>query len=382
MGRNFWIHSMCGAALLLVANAAFAQEALLHNTFEEKTEGWIAVGPQSRIRVVTEAEAAKSGKGALEFQYTIQEKLDAKGGADPPVDVLIRPTPGGMLAKMRSLRFAVRVNNETPLFIALAEKDGGRYTTSLWVGKGGWQEIALAPEDFVLSTDKNDPKDPNNQLDLAAVENIMLVNPLVFLAPMLSQSEQGGISEAALRIGKHTLWLDDFMVSAEPLASPKPDPAAIESYHRDIVRWFGLGELEMKIDPAAPTKTRALRVDYRQGDSSYISVIRTVSGLPADAGDSLSFDFAAAKSSRMVMTLEEQNGAKYALQFAIPGDSDPIHRVFALSEFALDENSKDTNQQLDITQVKSLSITDVTGAFGLPKQKNTLWIGPIRLQKK
>lgn len=382
MGRKFLFRLTSGTILLAAASAAFAQGPLLHDAFEEKTEGWVAAGPQAKIRVVTEADVAKSGKGALEFQYTIQDKLDPKGGVEPPVDVLIRPTPGGMLAKMRSLRFAVRVNGETPLFIALAEKGGGRYNTSLWVGKGGWQEIALAPEDFVLSTDKNDPKDPNNQLDLEAVENIMLVNPLVFFSPTFNQSGQGGISEAALRIGKHTLWLDDFMVSSEPLASPKPDPAAIESYNRDVVRWFGIGELAMKIDPDAPTKTRALRVDYIQGDSGYISVVRSVSGLPADAGDSLSFDFAAAKSSRMVVTLEEQNGAKYALQFAIPGDSDPIHRVFPLSEFALDENSKDENNQLDITQVKSLSITDVTGAFGLPRQKNTLWIGPIRLQKK
>src|SRR5690349_18886239 len=115
MGRNFGMHLLCGVALLLVANTAFAQEALLHNAFEEQTEGWVAAGPQSRIRVVTEADVAKSGKGALEFQYSVMEKLDAKGGAEPPMDVLIRPTPGGMLAKMRSLRFAVRVTADTPL---------------------------------------------------------------------------------------------------------------------------------------------------------------------------------------------------------------------------------------------------------------------------
>lgn len=382
MGRKVSFRLTSGAVLLAAASAAFAQGPLLHDTFEERTEGWIAAGPQSKIRVVTEAEAVKSGKGALEFQYAILDKLPPKGDALSPVDVLIRPTPGGMLAKTRSLRFAVRADGETPLFLSLAEKGGGRYNTSIWVGKGGWQEITLLPEDFVLSTDKNDPKDPNNQLDMEAVESIMLVNPLVFFSPMFSQSGQGGISEAALRLGKHTLWLDDFVVSAEPLASPKPDPATLESYHRDVVRWFGIGELALKIDPDAPTKTRALRVDYIQGDSSYISVARTVSGLPADAGDRLAFDFASAKSSRMVVTLEEKNGAKYALPFAIPGDSVPIHRVFPLSEFALDENSKDENNQLDISQVKSLSISDATGALGLPKQKNTLWIGPIRFQKK
>ncbi len=372
-------------AVLSCTGKACADPPVFKDDFDAASEGWIALGPHAKAAVTTAEGKAKSGKGALEFTYEIGGKPAEATGGMPPFDALMRATPNGALAKMKSLRFWAKSDGEMPLAIVLTEKDGGRYIASAWIPKGEWQEIVLAPDDFSLTDGKDDPKDPDGKLDLDKVENIAIADPLAIFAPALSASGQGGFSDAGLHIGKHTLWLDDFTVSTEAApsgAAPEKGTTGLDLFDRDQLRWIALGEVQLKLDKAAPTKTRAMRVDYKQGDGQYVVLIRMLHNLKAAADDNFVIDVAAAKSARLILTLEEQNGAKYSLTLAVPGDSDPINRVLPLSSFALSEGPADDNGKLDLDKVKSLTITDVTGAFGIAKQKNTLWIGPIRFQKK
>ena len=364
---------------------AMAEPPALKDDFDTASENWLALGPHAKAAVTNAEGKAKNGKGALEYTYEIGNKPAEAAGGMPPFDSLLRMTPNAALAKMKSLRFWAKTDGEMPLAIVLSEKDGGRWIAMSWIPKGDWQEVVLSPEDFSLTDGKDDPKDPNGKLDLDKVENIGITDPLGIFAPALSASGQGGFSEAGLHIGKHTLWLDDFTVSTDAAAASsatEKSTSAIDLFERDHLRWFALGEVQMKLDKAAPTKTRALRVDYKQGDGQYIILVRTLHHLKASPEDKFVIDAAAAKSARLVLTLEEQNGSKYSLTLAVPGDSEPIHRDLAFSDFALSEGAKDDNDKLDPDKVKSFTITDVTGAFGIAKQKNTLWIGPIRFMKK
>ena len=386
LARHFAAVCTIATGLLALQCRASAEPPVLKDEFEEKSDGWIVMGPHAKMSVVTDAGKAKSGKGALKFTYTIPAKpIEAPKDGGLPIDVLLRATSVGELAKMKSLRFWVKGETATPLVVTLGEKDGGRYIAPVWVGKDGWQEIVLAPEDFVLTDDVNDPKDPNNKLDLDKVENVGFVDILSMFAPALNAAGTGGFSDAGLHIGNQTLLLDDFTISTEPApAAPagEKNTAAIDMFEKDYLRWFALGEVTMSVDKAAPTKTRALRADYKQGDGGYLLLIRTVHNLKASADDNFVIDVAAAKSSRLNVTLEEKNGASYTLTLSVPGDSEPIQRSLPLSSFILSEGKTDDNGKLDLDKVKSFSITDITGAFGIAKQKNTLWIGPVRFQKK
>lgn len=366
------------------AGTVLAQGSVFKDEFEEKVGDWVAVGPHAKLSVTTEAGKAKAGKGALEFTYRIGGKPDEQKPAPMSAfDVLLRPTPNGALAKMKSLRFHVKADSETPLAIVLAEKGEGRYIAMAWIPKGEWQEVILSPDDFTLTTDKDDPKDPDGKLDMDKVENISIVDPLSIFAPALSESGAGGFSDAGLHLGAHTLWIDDFTASEQ--AAPARDKTAgtIDAFDRPLLSWIAIGEVQMKREKEAPTKTAALRADYVQGDGKYVVIVKNLYGLTGDATkDDFVLDMAAAKSSRIIITLEEKNGSHYSTTLAVPGDADPIHRVLALSQFALSEGPNDENGKLDMDQIKSLTFTDVTGAFGIAKQKNTLWIGPVRVQKK
>ncbi len=381
--RHFAALCTIAAGVSALCSSALAEPPVLKDEFEEKSDGWMVMGPHAKMSVATDAGKAKSGKGALKFTYTIPGKpLEAPKDGGLPMDVLLRATSGGELAKMKSLRFWAKGETATPLVVSLTEKDGGRYIAPVWVGKDGWQEIVLAPEDFFLTDDVNDPKDPNNKLDVDKVENVGFVDILSIFAPVLNASGEGGFSDAGLHIGNQTLLIDDFTISTEPAPVVEKNAAAIDLFEKDHLRWFALGEVTMSVDKAAPTKTRALRADYKQGDGGYLLLIRTVHNLKASADDHFVIDVAAAKSSRLNVTLEEKNGASYTLTLSVPGDSEPIQRSLPLSSFILSEGKTDDNGKLDLDKVKSFSITDITGAFGIAKQKNTLWIGPVRFQKK
>lgn len=381
--RHFAALCTIAAGVSALCSSALAEPPVLKDEFEEKSDGWMVMGPHAKMSVATDAGKAKSGKGALKFTYTIPGKpLEAPKDGGLPMDVLLRATSGGELAKMKSLRFWAKGETATPLVVSLTEKDGGRYIAPVWVGKDGWQEIVLAPEDFFLTDDVNDPKDPNNKLDVDKVENVGFVDILSIFAPVLNAEGAGGFSDAGLHIGNQTLLIDDFTISTEPAPVVEKNAAAIDLFEKDHLRWFALGEVTMSVDKAAPTKTRALRADYKQGDGGYLLLIRTVHNLKASADDHFVIDVAAAKSSRLNVTLEEKNGASYTLTLSVPGDSEPIQRSLPLSSFILSEGKTDDNGKLDLDKVKSFSITDITGAFGIAKQKNTLWIGPVRFQKK
>lgn len=377
---------MIAAGAVALCSGALAEPPVLKDEFEEKSDGWIAMGPHAKMSVSTEAGKAKNGKGALKFTYTIPEKpLEAPKDGGLPIDLLLRTTSVGELAKMKSLRFWAKGETATPLVVSLTEKDGGRYIAPVWIGKEGWQEIILAPEDFVLTDDVNDPKDPNNKLDVDKIENIGFLDVLSMFAPAINAAGAGGFSDAGLHIGNQTLLIDDFTISTEPVpATPagEKNTGAIDLFEKDHLRWFALGEVAMSLDKSAPTKTRALRADYKQGDGGYLLLIRTVHNLKASSDDNFVIDVAAAKSSRLNVTMEEKNGASYTLTLSVPGDSEPIQRSLPLSSFILSEGKTDDNGKLDLDKVKSFSITDITGAFGIAKQKNTLWIGPVRFQKK
>lgn len=383
--------TLVGCLLSYSADRALSQSAgadgqIFTDSFE-KAAPWVGMGPHAKVSTSQNPTRVKIGKSSLEFHFTIGDKGAAKA-ADPaqlPLDVLVRPTPDGQLAKLQALTFWARSDIASPYAMTLSEKAGGRYISLFWLPKDKWQCITLVPADFWLTDDKNDPKDPDAKLDLDQVENIGIVSFWSFLALGAGETPEG-VEMLAPKLGPHTLWLNDFAaVTTAPLPqAPAPtlpekaNPIWIDAFRRDTLLWLPLGDADLSLDPSAPFTGRALRADYMQGASKYVALVHDVRQANLSHKDRITFQIASAKSMKLVVSLEERGGAHYNIVIDVPGDAVPTRKSISFADFMIAEDSpKDADGQLDLDQIKTLSFVDITSAFGIDRQKNTLWIGPI-----
>jgi len=355
------------AALALAAPAAFAQNQapVLRQTFDADTEGWQAFS--GRLSVTTDPALVKEGKGALKWEYNL-----AKG----EFAFALLPTPNGALAKMKSLRFAVRTDHTTPVVAVLQEAAGGRYIALFTAPKDQWQEVALAPEDFALSDGNDDPKDPNGQLDLERVEGLGIAD----LGTLFAQSDDPNVQNLLkIQMGPHVLCLDSLRVTEEPL--PKGDAAAgnpIDTFTRPQLSWLGFGSTRVTAASGAPLEGRGVRADYRQAPGAFVGLARPVGrGLLAGT-ERLTLALASLKPAKILIQLEETGGGKYNRVVDAEGASKLQKLDLAYTEFTPADDSKDANNRLDPEAVKTVLIIDLTGVFGMGEGENALWIGSIR----
>src|SRR5579872_4528008 len=124
--------------------------------FEETTGGWSTIGAGATITITHDPAHVKTGKGALQLNYHVE-----KGS----FSALTLPLQPGALTGIQALRFWIMADTTTPMMMVLQERDGGRYNAVFTAPGGRWQEVLLSPSDFTLSTDPNDPKDPDHKLD-------------------------------------------------------------------------------------------------------------------------------------------------------------------------------------------------------------------------
>jgi hypothetical protein len=78
-----------------------------------------------------------------------------------------------------------------------------------------------------------------------------------------------------------------------------------------------------------------------------------------------------------VLQLEENGGGKYNTILDIPGARTAKEFSVAFTAFTPSDDSKDTNGTLDLGQVKTISLIDVTGIASSAGGMNTLWLGDI-----
>jgi hypothetical protein len=366
-----------------------ADKPLFNDTFDTDLGSWTAFGPNGKLSLTTDAAHIKNGKGALEFAYKVDNKAAAAQAGNPsglPVDLLVRPTPDGALTKMRSLRFWARTDEDTPLAVALTEKDGGRYIAFAWLPKNTWQQVMLAPSDFWLSDNKGDPPDPDGKLDLDQVENIGVVSVWSFLA-IATSNDPNASALFANHLGPHTLWLDDFTASAAAL--PETAPAAapgdskgvwLEDLSREPLAWLLIGNAQMRREvEGTPLKTPAIQLDYTQAQMNIVVLIHNLRGLDLSKTDRLSFEVASQQTATLIIQLEEKNGAKYNATAEIPAGATATRKTISFTDFTLaDDSPPDPVGHLDRAQIKTIAFVDITGILGAGQGKNTLWIGPIR----
>jgi hypothetical protein len=92
----------------------------------------------------------------------------------------------------------------------------------------------------------------------------------------------------------------------------------------------------------------------------------------------LSFYVKSLNPIRLRVSLIERFDAEYYVEFDVQGGGVWEKKVFLVHNFKLDENSHDSNDELDMDQVVKFLITDISGVRGSTGE-NILWLDEIIL---
>jgi hypothetical protein len=353
--------------MLLCSSLAFAQTPLIENNFDDNEGAWASLTPTGKISITHEKEMLQAGKGALRFDYALK-----KG----EMNVLTQPIENSLLKKAKAVQFWVKCDSSTIITCFLDEKGGGRYMANLTLPKGKWQKVEFAPEDFSLADGENDPKDPNNKLDMDQVERISIAD----LAQFFIQAE-GGLAELfQIKEGARVLLLDEFRVTEAELPKVialKGDTLHLETLVRPQISWIGLGAVAMEKVEGKPLEGQGLEFKYRQLSMKPAGVVKAFPLGTLTKATNIVFQAASQHTVRLIVQLEEKGGGKYNAMLEIPEGSKSTEFKIALVDFNPADDSKDANNRLDLDQVKQILFIDATAFFMQVDRENTLWINAL-----
>ena len=368
-----------GLLLALATGMALAQQTppapapLIHHTFETDTAEWMGLGMTAMVSLTHDADHVKEGKGALQFDYAAN-----KG----ELNALILPLPDGALTKMKSMHFWIRADYPTVFAVSLQEKDAGRYTAVFSAPGKTWQEVQLEPGDFVLGEDKDDPKDPDGKLDLDQVNSVAIAD----YGQIFVQTDNADL-QALFHVqkGPHTLSLDDFTVSSEPLASSTPAQGKermLDASSRPQLSWLGLGDVKVARSTGKPLTGPGLRADYHQSPTKIMGLLKRIPRGRLKGMDQIVFSAAATKPTKLVFQLEQVGGGKYRTIVDVPGTGEAKEFSLPFSGFDMTDDSGDRNGHFTPDQVNQIVILDASGLIDGADADNTLWINKLRTSPK
>jgi hypothetical protein len=364
--------SVAGVAALATVNAR-AQNAptpqagppLLQTKFVENEQGWIAFGETGKVKLASDGD-----RKVLRFDYSVD-----KGG----ITALALPVNENEIGPAKSLRFSVKTDATTTMACVLQELDGGRYIALFHAPGEAWQNVALAPSDFTLSEDKNDPKDPNNKLDMDRVQSIVIAD----LQQILAQVDEPILAMLFnIKKGARHFLLGEFTVGTEPLAGAsflnKTD-ARLDTFAHPQVGWLAVGETQLTLSSGRPLDMRGMQAVYTQQSGKITGFVRSIPRGRLEGKETLVFTAAAAKTTRFVIQVEERGGGKYNTILEVPGGEMAREFRIPFADLKPADDSKDTNDRLDLEQVHQLLFFDLAGFEGVSgSPKNTVWLGGLR----
>lgn len=362
---------------VLAAGACWAQKnTLFRSTFESGEEGWIAMGAGAKVHATTTPADVKNGKGSLAYEYDLVPKR---------FSAAVLPVTEG-LAGMRRLRFWIKTDAATPVGVLLSERKpgGGDYLAWFWSKKDRWQQVELKVDDFTLNDGPNDPKDSNGKLDLDQIQGIGLID----LAQIFNAASD--VHNLPLVVnrssGEHAIYLDDFEVLTDGAEKISTGGVTIDDFAPSVPLWMTMGGADLSVSADNPLKERALQADYEGAEDKFVALIKRISNRDLSKARGIDFDIASLKSADVMFTLEMKKpggqGPRYNFTIAVPGNSERTHRTIAFPDFKLDDNSPAGPERLDPSNIKMLSVIDITAATSGKPDRNTLWIGNLTASGK
>jgi hypothetical protein len=353
--------------------------------FEDGQTVFEVLGEGGKVSVDKNKGIARAGNAALRFDYPL---------APGQFNSLIKTGQPGEASKLKSFRFWVKSDYATTLVFVLQEQDSGRHVALINTPKNQWQRVELSLDDFVLSTDANDPQDNNGRLDMDLVVAAALTDFKQFL---INFDDENMRKLMGLKNGPHSFWVDDFEASREALPVAEVDPneppgtSFLDAFLRPQLSWAVMGDVLVKQVTEASLKEQGrtitvrgqgLQAEYRQQPGTLIGLVKPFrTGALKDMA-ALRFAVATAQPMTLLLQLEETSGGKYNTTVELPADDKPGEVRLVPMLFEQAEDSKDNNNRLDLSQVKHISFIDITGFLGGAVADNVLWISNLRVENK
>ncbi|MGC4047176.1 MAG: hypothetical protein QM758_25545 [Armatimonas sp.] len=302
--------------------------------------------------------------GQLQFDYKV---------APEDLSVILLPLAGGF-GDAKTLKLEVKADGNRTVAVALEEKQGGRWTALVALPKDGWQKIELSESDFALSMGENDPKDPNNKLDLPKVQNLALFDMDGFFIKDKSPAAQLFFPDAIA--GPRVLNVRNVAFSeAAPAA-----PAGLDGLARPQASWLPIGGLRIRKVETSPLEGVALEAKYRSGAMRVGGLMRPLVPGALVGKKALMLNVASEKSISLIVQLEDDRGAKWNVPIEVPGEKKKKSVRLALTDWQASQDSKDQDAKMDLARIKQISLIDPSGLASQTLSENTVWLSGLTAQ--
>ncbi|MBM3496784.1 MAG: hypothetical protein FJX72_21055, partial [Armatimonadetes bacterium] len=319
---------------LAAAAPALGQQVLLTESFDTDNGQWTTMGGAGKVTVVKDATQAKVGTGALRYDYTVRK-------GEPTF--LLHPITSPPPESVKGFRFWVKTDAPTWLALILQERGGPRYTAAFQTLGGAYQQVEIGLGDFGPGLDKDDPKDPNNKLDIAEVEGLGFLD----MAVMLAEDGSGQLLKLiGLKDGARTLWLDEIEVLTA--LSPETTKAAenevvVDGPSKPCMGWLVTGWAKPSIVSGPPLGARSLKLDYKRNAGELAGMIRFLPKGKLDGTTALALKAASIQATTLLVQVEEVSGGKYNALVELGAGSQVKDTSIPWAEFTADGESKDDN---------------------------------------
>lgn len=372
-----WTMGAAALGLALSIWPAFADNPpLLQSTFEKDAGDWEVITPAGpatgKISITHEPAHVKEGKGALQFDYEIK-----KGG----MSALAVRVPLETISKMQSLHFWVQADHATSLLLVFAVRGGGRYQAPIAVAPNVWQEVAVAPSDLMLNEEAGSvPTSPaGGKLDLDHIDNIGLVDIDSFLV-----QNAGDVNPYDIAMGKHTIYLSDFVVSDAPIPAVPTTAGDVQltPFTRPQIDWLAIGDMSVQKVTEKPLSGPSMKATYTQKKMKVFGFIRQIPTGAFSNTKQLGVAIASKRPTTLMVQLETKTGVKYKSLIEVGGDSQLKEYTLPFAEFTIADDSTDKNAPLDLKQIGKVIVIDVSGLTIGEDHENTLWINNLHAFSK
>lgn len=358
----------------LNAEPIAAKDGKLTFHFDTSTEGWQTLDATGKLEVETNTTAVKTGAGALKFDYTLKR------------GVLTVVGRGGLsVGGAQSLSLWIRGTKPTVFALACVEEDGSNYVTMFRAPADRWQQLKCDLADLNLSDDSTDE---NGRLDPGQIRYLLLTDLDTLV-----------VQKAAVTHPSRTVWIDEVSFSPRRVRpAPTGGTAVVEDFETLSPQWGAIriaGKDQFQLDADAHLKVTHDPANVKEGKGALEfqypltgkggTALMGATSLRVKNARSVGLWMKTSQPALIGMMLSERDGSHYTAPVFTPG-GEWTHVEFNLTDFNLNDDSKDENGRLDGDQVNSVGFVDIRAMFGgvgaKPGATQTLWLDQLTASDK
>jgi hypothetical protein len=341
-------------------------------TFEEGPGPFGSADPAAAMTTTVDANIVRGAEAGAALEYAFTAAAGQLAGIFGPTE--------GDLTLLKTVRFYLRSSETGIMLVALNEADGSNYHAAFTSLPDRWQEIALDLSEFALGDDSTDE---NGRLDPGQIVGLGIVDATGFIAAMAQQMPM----LVAPELGRRVFWLDDVSLEADGIPPRWSETqidgrraVRLDSFEVSPLQWLALAGQGLTIDYDDEQKAEgdlSLRLQYDLPPGKILGILTAPTGPDLTGLTCLRVWLMSEVEATVIISMKERDGSEYTQFIELAAGDELQPYEFDLASFTLSDDSQDENGRLDLTQVKELSIADVSVLSGKTVPTNTLWLDDL-----